>query len=287
MFKIAPEGFSLRELDVWSELYEAKERGSLVEALITRAIRDSGDATWELEFPGKPGITGYVPVEECGLPRGTPVNEFVGQKIIVKVISIDKNNCRVHCSRKEPVLYNLNRLVSQLEENEAINAVVRAVARRSVYLDIGGGIIFQVDRDKARLSYGVPLDVQYATGDIVKVRITKLNKDSGDIELEPVDPWEAWEYNRGEVVFGKVVAIRDDHAYIGVKPGIIGRVMYNNGDSYKVGDFVKFKVNRYDRKKRHLHLLKWDAKRTAERRRERGRKRAERARARKTGAANQ
>lgn len=287
MFKIAPEGFSLRDLDPWSELYEAKERGSLVEALIVRTRRENNqEEAWELEFPGKPGITGYVPASENGLPEGSPINEFVGQKILVKVKSIDRENDMVECSRKESVDISLFRLLNQLEEGEVINSVVRVVARRSVYLDIGGGVILRINRERARLSHGVPLDVQYEVGAVIKAKVIRLDKENKNIELEPVNPWEVWDYNRGEVVLGKVVAIRDNHAYISVKPGIVGRVMYKKADNYGVGDFVEFQVVSYNRAKRHLHLVKWDARRTAERRRERGRIRAQRAETRKTKGNN-
>lgn len=271
MFKIAPEGFS-SIADPWAELYEARERGTLIEALVTRVRRIDGQGeTWELEFPGKPGITGLVPVSESGLPERSPLNQFVGQKILVKVMSIDKNNDLVACSRKEAVAIALARLVNQLEEGEVTNAVVRAVGQRGVYLDVGGGVVVRVNQEKARLSPAVPLDVQYEKGSIVKIRVIALDRNERSIEVEPVDPWGTWEFARGEVALGRVVAVRDGHAFVSVKPGVIGLAPVTGG--YTVGDRVEFQVTSFDRAKRRLHLRKWDARRAAERRRERGRRR--------------
>ncbi|MTI80021.1 MAG: RNA-binding protein [Firmicutes bacterium] len=277
LFKIAPEGFSLEQFDLWTELYEAKERGTLIEALVVRVKRlEVQGETWEVEFASKPGITGIVPANENGLPNGTPMNEFVGQKIIVKIKGVNKDEDLVACSRKEAVDTMLLRLISQLEENEVINAVVRAIGRRSVYLDIGGGVIVRVNQEKARLSKGVPLNVQYEVGSVLKVTVVALDYEKRIIEVLPVDPWNLWQFNRGEIVLGKVVSIRDNQAFVSVKPGIIGLALYKAEDGYEIDDKVEFQVNSYHKAKKQLHLLKWDPKRTVERRRERERIRTKR-----------
>ncbi|WP_238455588.1 RNA-binding protein [Desulfolucanica intricata] len=278
MFKIAPEGYNLREFDLWSDLYDAKERGTLVDALIVRVRRISGQGEiWELEFPDKPGITGLVPVSQSGLPEKSPMNEFVGQRVTVKIKSIDRENDLVACSRQEAVDIALNKIISKLEENEVINAVVRVVTRHNLFLDIGGGVIVRINQGKARLSDGVPLEVQYEVGTIVKVKVTGINREEKCIEVEPVDPWEIWEYNRGEVLIGRVAAIREPFAFISIKPGIIGRTAYKNTDKYKVGDIEEFQVVSFNRAKRHLHLIKWDTRRVNERRRERAKSKTKRA----------
>lgn len=271
MFKLAPEGSSLRDVNIWEELYEAKERGKIVEARIARVRRIDGQGeTWELTFDDKPGITGLCPTSETGLPEKAPLNNFVGQKITCKIMGIDREQSIVGCSRKEAVEISLSKIINQLEVDEKINARVRAVTG-SVFVDIGGGVIINIPRDKARLSFGVPLDVQYEDGAILKVKVTGLNTDERLIEVEPVDPWEENEYGRGEVVSGQVVLIRDNIAFIRVKPGIIGLAYYKKGDTYKVGDYVEFQVADYDRKKRRLHMIRWDSRRVSEKRRQRAR----------------
>jgi small subunit ribosomal protein S1 len=275
-FKIAPEGIKLRDIDVWEDFYDSMERGTPIEAVICGTIRPSSDVEyWELEFKNKPGITGICYAEDSGLPEKTPLNEFAGQKILCKVNRIDKDNNEVYCGRKDIILANLKKLLNQLTQGEVINALVRVV-KQHVYVDVGGGVIVRINQEKARVSDGVPLEIQYSEGDIIKLLVTQLNKEQEIIELEPVNPWEKQSYNRGDVLFGQVVYIRDNLAFVKVKAGIIGRVYYKKADNYKEGDYIKLQVSDYNPTTRRLHMKRYDARQILDRRRERARKRAKR-----------
>ncbi len=279
-FKIAPEGTKLRDIDVWGDLYEAMERGTAVEAVIKYVRQPNGDKNgdvecWELAFDNKPGIIGLCSAVESGLPEGTPLNDFVTQRIACKIRRIEKRNSAVICSRKEVVEGTTTRLINQLEMGEEINALVRVV-NRHLYVDIGGGVIVRIRQDKARLSDGVPLDVQYEESAIIKVSVAALDKDKKHIEVEPVDPWKEHDYKRGEVLAGQVTQIRDNLAFVTIKPGIIGRVYYKKTDRYSVGDYIRLQVMDFDGDKRRLHLILYDSGRINDRRRERAKKRTKR-----------
>jgi len=278
-FKIAPEGMRLRDIDVWGDLYEAMERGTTVEAVIKRVRQpkeDNGEEkSWELEFDDKPGLVGFCSAAEAGLPSGAAMDDFVNQKIACKISRIEKRNFAVVCSRKEVVAGNTTRLINQLEQGDEISAIVRAVNRR-LYVDIGGGVIVRIEQEKARLSDGVPLDVQYKVGAVIRVSVAALDKDKKYIEVEPVDPWKECDYVRGEVLAGQVARIKDNLSFVTVKPGIIGRVYYKKNDRYDVGDYIKLKVEDFNAAKRRLHLRIYDAGRDNDRRRERAKNRLKR-----------
>jgi len=285
-FKIAPEGVKLRDIDVWGDLYEAFERGTSVESVITGVRRPNGDngdvECWELAFDNKPGITGFCSAPESGLPDGTPINDFVGQRISVKIRRIEKKNSAVVLSRKDVIEGLISKLIGQLKLGEEINAMVRVV-NRYLYVDIGGGVLIRIMQEKARQSNGVPLDVQYKVGAIIKVKVTALDRDKKFIEVEPVDPWKEHEYKRGEVLAGQVTNIRDNLAFVTVKPGIIGRVYYKKTDRYDLGDFIKLQVTNFNAEKRLLHLIVYDAGRINARRRNRAKVRSKGIRQKKRG----
>lgn len=278
MYKIAPEGKKLRDIDLWDMLYDARDRGSIVEAQITRTYYvgegEKKVETWELHFLDlDDGITGMIPASQTGLPVGVPMKLFQNQVVSCKVIDIDRKNSLVACSRKESVDIQAARLYRQLSEGEVIPATVRAVGLRNVYVDIGGGVIVKLDPDKVRLSAGVPLDVQYQTYGQIKIKVLSMDKETRIMEVEPLDPWEEWEFSRGEIISGRVVAVRDNVAYVAAKPGMYGRVYYGRNDRYKEGDYVAFQVQDFDRAKRHLHLVTYDMRRVAQVRREKSRRR--------------
>ena len=286
-FKIAPEGINLRDIDIWGDLYDAMERGSNVEAVIKGTLTQKGDLDsdkqsgengiigWELAFENKPGIIGVCSTENSGLPKGASINVFVGQKIACKIKRIEKKKTTVICSRKEAVEESLNKIIHRLEPGEEVNAVVRAISNH-LYVDVGGGVILRIRQEKARQSAGVPLNVQYEEGTIIRVVVSLLDKDSKRIEVEPVDPWKEQSCFRGEVIAGQVVEIRDNLAFVKVKPGIIGRVYYKKTDKYGVGDFIKLQVDNYQPDTRRLKLKIYDSGRVNDRRRTKAKNRARR-----------
>ncbi|MTI82387.1 MAG: RNA-binding protein [Firmicutes bacterium] len=288
-FKIAPEGVKLRDIDIWGDLYDAMERGNAVESVITGVRRPNGDngetECWELAFENKPGITGFCSTPESGLPDGTPINDFVGQKIVGKIRRIEKKKSSVVLSRKDVVEGSINKLIGQLKIGEELNAMVRVV-NKHLYVDIGGGVILRITQEKARKSNGVPLDVQYEVDSVIKVKVIALDRDKKSIEVEPVDPWKEHDYKRGEVLAGQVTNIRDNLAFVTVKPGIIGRVYYKKTDRYDLGDYIKLQVTDFNAEKRLLHMIVYDAGRINDRRRNIARKRAKKIKQ-KEGPANE
>ncbi|PHJ36844.1 RNA-binding protein S1 [Desulforamulus profundi] len=268
-FKLAPEGLELRELDVWGPIYEAKTYGTIITARVVRVRHINGQGeTWEIEFDNAPGITGLVPADESGLPDKTSMKTFIGQPISVKVIAVNRKENLVAASRKEAVNIALNKLINQVTEGEEISSVVKSVGERSVLLDIGGGVIVKLPIEKARLSGGVPLDVQYRMGSVVNVIVTGIDKQEKNITVEPTDPWARWQFERGEVVVGTIVGTRDTTTFVAVKPGLIGIAPYRAKDTFAVGDKLEFQVAAFDVKERKLHLVEWDPKKTLQRRRQ-------------------
>lgn len=279
MYQIAPEGKKLRDLDPWDILYDARERGTFLEARIkrTRYIGEgeSKVETWMLNFLGMDeGITGIISASQTGLPAGAPMKMFENQLISCKVVGIDQKNELVACSRKDYVDINKARLIRQLEVGKVITATVRAVGLRNVYVEvIGGGVIVRLDPDKVRLSAGVPLDIQYQVDSEIKIKVSYLNKEDHTLEVEPVDPWEKGDFAQGETLSGCVVVIRDNVAYVAAGKGIFGRAYYSRNDRYKEGDDVQFQVQGFDKEKRHLHLIPYDKRRVAQVSREKSRRR--------------
>lgn len=258
-FLIAPEGLGLRDVDVWTKIYDAKTYGTVISARIVRRREIVGyGSTWEIEFPEIPGATGLIPQSQAGLPEGTSMSAFVGLLINVMVIGVDRDEGIVACSRQEAVDLSLTKLLTSVGVGSEIPAVVKFVRSSNIYLDIGGGIIIKIPSEKARLSPGVQLDVQYMCDDIINVVVTAADKPEKVIRVELVNIWERWILARGEILMGTVVATREKMAFIRVKPGIVGLVSYNAWDDYQIGDQATFQVNVYDPQSRKLHLTSWD-----------------------------
>lgn len=273
MPRMMPEGMSARETDPWETLYEARDKGRVVQGTIVRTRHIDGQgATWEVSFGEKEdafGIRGLVPEGESGLPDGLTMNELRNQIVTVKVKGIDRKNKIVALSRKEVVQENLTNLVQGLAEGESLMAMVRATIPAGVVVDVGGGVLVRMTNDAAKLSRGVPVEAQYHVGQLVDVDVTSIDKPNRQIRVEARNPWKAGEYGRGEMVAGRIVQINDNIAFVQVKPGLVGIAPYPRSESAKVGEYLDYQVTSYNAEKMVLHLIRWDKEKIRERRRRR------------------
>jgi small subunit ribosomal protein S1 len=269
-----PEGLSARETDPWEELYDARDRGTLVRGTVVRTRHIDGQGpTWEVSLGEKQdafGIRGLIPDSESGLPEGMAMSQLRNQVVQAKVKGIDRKNGIVALSRREAVEDSLTCLLAELEAGESLMAAVRAVSPGGIVVDVGGGILVRMSAARARLSRAVPVEAQYRVGQLIEVEIAGVDKETRRVSVAARDPWKAGDYIRGEMVAGKIVQISDNIAFVQVRPGLVGIAPYPKTESAKLGEYRDYQVTRYDPEKRLLHLVRWDDARIRERRRQRG-----------------
>ncbi|RKO65733.1 hypothetical protein [Desulfofundulus salinus] len=266
--RIAPEGTSITELDQWDIFYDAKDRDSVLSAVVTSVVRPKtlNGLYWELKFEDADGVRGVVPSSETGLPSERTMNFFVNQKVNVKIKSIDRKNGIVACTRREVVEEAINHLLGTLTEGEEIPALVRFVSRRGVGLDIGGGVIVEVPYRNAAYSRSLPLDVIYRPGQLIRVTVQAIDKEKKDIRVSIKDPWENEEFSRGTILTGRVLKIRGREMFVEVRQGLVGLAGYPLNKRIEEGEQLPFQVMSFDRAERKLHLIVLDPERIRGRR---------------------
>ncbi len=264
---LAPEN-NLSVFEFWDKLYDAKDRNSEIYASVVGVVQkesnqngqnENREPAWELEFDGGDDVRGRVPFSETGLQTEKMMNYFVGEEVKVIIKGINKKNNLVDCTRKEVVEQARDRIMRMVEEGQQIEAFVRFVTDIWVGLDLGGGVIVDLDRKRAGTSKSIPLNAIYHKGQRVKVTIEKIDRDSGTISVMPVDPWQEAHYSRGDIVVGKVVHLGEKNIFVAIRAGIVGIAPYPaNCKTPKIGDRFKFKVNEYDPDKKSVSLGYFD-----------------------------
>jgi len=258
-FVVLPEGMTDIRHDPWDEIYEAYKLGTHVAAKIKRIKVIEGQGhTWELEFDNAPGVVGWVPDSQTGLPAGAPMSEYVGSMINVVISGISKKEGIVACSRQEVVSRVAKVLSNKLAEGEIIPAVVKIIRYEKVYADIGGGLMVKVQN--VRASDGVTLEAQYSVDDIIKVEVVSIKKETGEIEVQIVNPWDSVAILRGDIVEGRVVGAWRDIYFVRIGPGIVG-ICNEMSVKMDIGDIEAFQVNRYDPIERVLRMELWNYRR--------------------------
>lgn len=253
--------------DPMEYLFQIKERGQAVDALVVALDFPNDTPTWVLSFPQLDGVKGLVPASESGVPKNL-MPRFVGQEVKVKVKGIDRENGLIACSHREAMADASEKLLPELAKDpeRAWSGVVRAVLPLEdgkpvrLLVDVGGGVLAEVPRKEAQVWLSKPLGMQYKPGQKVKVKITRVDQQTGIVEASVKkalpDPWERAAFRRGQFISATVARVHDGIVFLepDAAPGVIGIAPVPLVGGVNRGDRVSCAVASFDRGARKLRL---------------------------------
>lgn len=256
MKTLLPPERNFEKTDQWNLIYDARDRNTILSATIIATKRQETleGMVWELEFNDFPNIWGSVPASETGLPSDKMMNFFVGKEIKVRVKGIDRKNEIVACTRKELVEENKARILSRIEEGIEFDAQVVFVTETWLGVDIGGGLIYGFNAAEARVSRSLSLNELYQEGQTIKAKVANVNKETGEINISLIDPWDNIQYNRRDKVTGTIIKFGMSNIFLEVKPGVVGIAPYPITFEPELGDKLVCIVQVVDKSKKVLHL---------------------------------
>jgi len=239
--------------------------GRFFEVTIRQAVK-SGVLT---EFRG---ARVFVPASQLADRYVENLDEFVGKKLLVKAIEVDKSRRRVVASHrqvvKEQSIMARKEKYNQFEVGQNVKGVVRRITDFGAFTDIGGvdGLIHVTDLSWGRVKH--PSDV-VKVGDEVEVQILSVNAETERIalgykQLQP-KPWDnaAERYLVGDIVEGTVDRIAPFGAFVELEPGLFGLVHISQvatrridkvEDELRVGDVITVKVMEVDPAAKRISL---------------------------------
>lgn len=215
---------------------------------------------------------GFIPASQVATYHVEKLDEFLGRKMqcLVTEANPEKRNLvlsaravaeKMQEDSKKELLGNL--AVGQIREGK-----VTRLQDFGAFVDLGGvdGLVHVSQISWDRVNH--PSDV-LAEGQIVKVKVTKMDPETGKIGLSIRDtmenPWQrvAEEFAVGKVVPGKVIKLMDFGAFVEIAPGIEGLVHVSEvshsrisrvSSVLKPGEEVQVKVLSIDQAKRRISL---------------------------------
>ena len=210
------------EVGNWDEVAE----GQVVEVKVTGT--NKGGLQCEVA-----NIRGFIPLGQISVVRIENPEEFVGQKLQCVVMEAKKSRKNLVLShravmereRKE----KREQLLAELAPGQVFDGVVRSLQDFGAFVDLGGvdGLIHVSQLSWERVAH--PKDV-LSIGQTVKVRVEKVNKESGKISLAYRDlganPWEdvTTKYPNGTKVKGTVSKLMQFGAFVKLEPGVEGLI---------------------------------------------------------------
>ncbi len=236
------------------EVYLERVENAMGEAVISRdkARREESWVKIEKAFEAKERVTGTIVAQVKGgytvdldgaqafLPRSQvdirPIRDIgplIGIPQPFEILKMDRRRGNIVVSRRtvleETRAGQRQELVSNLEEGQIIDGVVKNITDYGAFVDLGGidGLLHVTDVAWRRVNH--PSEV-LTVGQSVKVKIIKINQDTHRISLGMKqlqgNPWEGIEakYPIHGKFSGRVTNITDYGAFVELEPGIEGLI---------------------------------------------------------------
>jgi small subunit ribosomal protein S1 len=179
------------------------------------------------------GASAFLPGSQVDIRPVRDVGPLMGKEQPFAILKMDRPRGNIVVSRRaileEARAEQRTELVSQLQEGEVREGVVKNITDYGAFVDLGGidGLLHVTDMSWKRVSH--PSQV-LAVGDTVKVQIVKINPDTQRISLGmkqlQSDPWDGVEakYPVGAKFTGRITNITDYGAFVELEPGVEGLV---------------------------------------------------------------
>ncbi|MGH7011460.1 MAG: 30S ribosomal protein S1, partial [Caulobacteraceae bacterium] len=215
-----------RREEAWTRLEAVFASGQPVNGSIVGRVK--GGFTVDLG-----GASAFLPGSQVDIRPVRDVGPLMGKEQPFAILKMDRPRGNIVVSRRaileEARAEQRTELVSQLQEGEVREGVVKNITDYGAFVDLGGidGLLHVTDMSWKRVSH--PSQV-LAVGDTVKVQIVKINPDTQRISLGmkqlQSDPWEGVEakYPVGAKFTGRITNITDYGAFVELEAGVEGLV---------------------------------------------------------------
>lgn len=213
------------EVLAWDRLEQAKQDGTVIEAEAIQQVK--GGLVVDV------GVRGFVPASQVERGYVQDLSKYVGTKLRLKVLEVDRSRNRVVLSQRVVLEEERERKRQQtwesLEEGQIRHGVVKGITDFGVFVDIGGvdGLLHISELSWGRVNH--PSEV-VKEGQELDVKVLRVDREKGRISLGLKqilpDPWTtvSTKYPEGSVVEGRVTRLAPFGAFVELEPGVEGLV---------------------------------------------------------------
>jgi len=211
---------------IWDEIATAYESGAPVQGHITERIKGGLRVSVG-------SLRGFLPASQVELRPIQNLEQYVGQTLEMKVISLSKRRHNIVLSRRAwleaELVQKRSEVLSTLEVGQLITGVVKNITAFGAFVDLGGvdGLLHKTDMAWKRIHH--PSDV-VSVGEEIAVQVIGISQENEKISLglkqKTPDPWANIEekYPVGSSVRGVVVNIVNYGAFLQLEEGVEGLI---------------------------------------------------------------
>ena len=211
---------------IWDEIATAYESGAPVQGRITERIKGGLRVSVG-------SLRGFLPASQVELRPIQNLEQYVGQTLEMKVISLSKRRHNIVLSRRAwleaELVQKRAEVLKTLEVGQLITGVVKNITAFGAFVDLGGvdGLLHKTDMAWKRIHH--PSDV-VSVAEEIEVQVIGISQENEKISLglkqKTPDPWANIEekYPVGSSVRGVVVNIVNYGAFLQLEEGVEGLI---------------------------------------------------------------
>ena len=211
---------------IWDEIATAHESGAPVQGRVTERIKGGLRVSVG-------SLRGFLPASQVELRPIQNLEQYVGQTLEMKVISLSKRRHNIVLSRRAwleaELVQKRSEVLETLEVGQLITGVVKNITAFGAFVDLGGvdGLLHKTDMAWKRIHH--PSDV-VSVGEEIEVQVIGISQENEKISLglkqKTPDPWANIEekYPVGSSVSGVVVNIVNYGAFLQLEEGVEGLI---------------------------------------------------------------
>jgi small subunit ribosomal protein S1 len=248
----------------WRRIEGAAESGEPVEGTVIEVVK--GGLIIDL------GVRGFLPASLVDIRRVQNLDEFLGQKLLCKVIELNRSRNNVVLSRRavleEERKEVRQQILDRLQPGQVVEGAISNIVDFGAFVDLDGidGLIHISELSWSHVNH--PSEI-LSIGDVVPVKVLDIDRERQRISLglkqTQEDPWQRVmdTYNVGDVLEGKVTKVVSFGAFVEILDGVEGLVhiselaqhhVENPREVVNQGDTVRVKILEIDSERRRLSL---------------------------------
>ncbi|MFA7478840.1 MAG: 30S ribosomal protein S1, partial [Acidimicrobiia bacterium] len=209
----------------WNLLQTIHDEGKPVEVEIVEKVRGGLVASL--------GVRAFLPASQVDIRRVNDLSPYVGRRMKVKIIELNRRRNRVIISRRaileDEVAHLKEDTLKRLEPGARLEGEVVEITDFGVFVNLGGvdGLVHRSELTHGRFSH--PRDV-VKVGDKVKVEVLDMDLERERINLSmknlAANPWEnvLAHYTIGQRITGNVTNLTPFGAFVEIEPGLEGLI---------------------------------------------------------------
>ncbi|MDR0800856.1 MAG: S1 RNA-binding domain-containing protein [Endomicrobium sp.] len=249
----------------WDTLQEAFKNGKRLTGTILKTVKGG--------FLVDIGVDAFLHISQLDVSFVKETEKYVGKSYEFIIIKFDRKKKEVAVSRRRIIEDEKNvartSTLKNIAEGQILDGTISRITSYGAFIDLGGvdGLLHISDIAWYKVK---KLDDLLHIGQTVKVRVLKIDRNSGRISLSMKNlaphPWESVteKFPKGLVMKGTVISIISYGAFVELEPGVEGLLhtseyAWNNSEELfkkelKKGQEIEVKIINVDKDNRKIAL---------------------------------